>query len=418
MRCQESRKVIMAVARGDATDAERLRLDEHLNTCADCQKERAHWLLLQRLKEVPEPHLSEEAQRQLLARLTALASMTPSTASPAPALRYRPRAAVLMTFAAVAAVLMLLWWRTDSQLLQPKLPPPQAPAVIAQSVAIPKDSLPTLLTGISSDSVQIKGASLFYQAGTQLRVHERERRVELLHGEVEVDVTPSPNGTGQRFRVEAASFVVEVLGTRFRVSEDSVYTLHGRVRVLDPEGHQLAVLGAGQRWTKEPPQALPPEPMHPQYSAASSTSVTPTPKEHVGSAPASTPRPTTARQRIAQARSMLAAGNTALARQRITEAAAAQPTLTQRAAIGLIEAECLLSEQHYEQAIAAYRRVAEQYPSDSAGETAAFAVAQFLSERGDAKAARQALNAYLQRYPSGRFVREVTERLGKDASAP
>lgn len=417
MRCQESRKVIMAVARRNATDADRLLLDEHLNTCTACRKEQAHWLLLQRLKEVPEPHLSEEAQRQILARITALARMNPPKQSPAPALSHRPRAAVLTLFTAVAAVLMLLRWRSDSQPPQPKLSQTQAPPVIAQSVDIPKDVPPTLLAGIPSASVQLKGASLFYQAGTQLRVHESERWVELLHGEVEVDVTPSPNGTGQRFRVQATSFVVEVLGTRFRVTEDSVYTVHGRVRVLDPEGHELAVLGAGQRWTKEPLRTASHGSMAPQPVATSATPVK-TPIVQVEPAQVSTPRPMTTRQKIAQARSLLAAGNTALARQRITEAAAAQPTLTQRAAIGLIEAECLLSEQHYEQAISAYRRVAEQYPSDSAGETAAFAVAQFLSERGDSKAARQALNAYLQRYPSGRFAREVSERLGKDASAP
>jgi len=102
-----------------------------------------------------------------------------------------------------------------------------------------------------------------------------------------------------------------------------------------------------------------------------------------------------------------------LARQRISEALAAEPTRTQRAAIGLLQAECLLGEQRFDVAIKAYQRVAEQFPEDPSGETAAFAVAQFLTERGNSEESRAAIDAYLKRYPNGRFVREVSEKLPK-----
>src|SRR5206468_2180078 len=43
MRCRQARETILAVVRGRATEAERLRLEEHLAGCEPCRVERGQW---------------------------------------------------------------------------------------------------------------------------------------------------------------------------------------------------------------------------------------------------------------------------------------------------------------------------------------------------------------------------------------
>ena len=432
MKCRESRMAILAAARGQATDAERLRLDEHLDTCASCRRERAQWLLMERLSQVPAPHLGNDAQRQMIQRLTMTAiESSERIAEPAPMPQRRPWALGLVA----AAVLALLLWRLERRADPPMVAHAPSVSSSVEQKALPKAAATQVIQGRHDGTMELIGAKILYKANTVLRLHDSGRQVDLLQGEVEVDVTPAHRAQGERFRVQAARFMVEVLGTRFRVTEDSVLTLRGRVRVIDPQGHELAVLTAGERWQVDAPAPVVPiQPTQLQHEPSVATPgapirstipvpALPAPATATSSAapplavapvtPTSRPRPPTARQRIALARSALADGHLDLARQRISEALAAEPTRTQRAAIGLLQAECLLGEQRFDVAIKAYQRVAEQFPEDPSGETAAFAVAQFLTERGNSEESRAAIDAYLKRYPNGRFVREVSEKLPK-----
>lgn len=415
--CREARDAILAAARGQVTEAQRLRLDEHLAGCAACREERGQWMLLERLGSLPPPRLGAAAQQQILRRLVTEPAPAAPRSAPVPA---APRRWAL---GLAAAAVLLLAWR-----LAPRPGAELAAVAPAQREAGPA----TLVEARQGGQVTMQGVTIEYAAGTRLRLREAERQVELLRGEVEVDVTPQRQ-EGARFRVLTAGFIVEVLGTRFRVTEDGVLTLRGRVQVLDRQGRVLSVLGAGERWSAGPAAAAgPADPLRPAAPAAARSEPAPAagrgepapaaPPAPASAQPAEAPRPTgpapqrrpalpSAGRRIAEARSALASGDVALARRRLGEARAAAPSRAQRAALGLIEAECLLSERRYDQAIAAYRGVSQEHADDPAGETAAFAVAQLLSERGAAEEARSALEAYLRRYPQGRFVREVSAKL-------
>jgi TolA-binding protein len=116
-------------------------------------------------------------------------------------------------------------------------------------------------------------------------------------------------------------------------------------------------------------------------------------------------------QRIAEARSALAAGDLELARSRIASALGARPTGRQRAVADLLAAASFLVEGRYEEALAAYRRTAESFGKYPESETAAFAIAQLLCERDSTDEARVALQAYIERYPEGRFVQDARRKL-------
>jgi hypothetical protein len=267
--------------------------------------------------------------------------------------------------------------------------------------------------------VTLAGARVAYRAGTSLRVGEGDRRVDLDGGEVDVEVTPGGPG---RFRVYAPGFIVEVVGTRFIVGADGVRTLHGRVRILDLRERELAVVSAGESWSPGP---------SPAASAAlpSAAAVIPSPARATvrheavsrraarSEPPAASPPPEKpesseiAAALVDQAHRDLAGGDVAGARARLAEAQATARSLRVRASIDLLGADALLVEKRRPEAIAAYRRVAAEHADLPEGEMACFAVAEILCEGGTDDQAREALERYLERYPQGRFVREVNERL-------
>ncbi|MFO0654393.1 MAG: tetratricopeptide repeat protein [Polyangia bacterium] len=408
MQCQKAKTLIVDFARGAVTEDDRAALDAHLVDCVDCRKQQRDWLLLARLGRQTPPGLSADSQRQMLSRLIRQAQTVAKTDSAA---QPSPHRFWMMSVTALAAVFVLLFWRLDRN---------------PQVTQTPQVSAPVQVFASTDGTIEMSGAHVAYLSGTALRIDDAQREVMLEKGEVDVDVSHAKLGTGARFRVRTARFVVEVFGTRFRVTPDTVVTLRGRVKVLSLDGKELATLGAGDRWqlslatvsavsspiapaveTKVEPLAS--SPTSPPRAAAETPVVHP---------PKPAPAPdgnrvvaVSVRQKIALARSALADGNLVLARQKIADAGKSDPSLSQRAALALLEADCLLSERKYPEAIAAYRTVSKQYPEDPSGETAAFALAQFLSERGSKDEARAALDAYLLRYPSGRFASEVQAKI-------
>jgi tetratricopeptide (TPR) repeat protein len=95
----------------------------------------------------------------------------------------------------------------------------------------------------------------------------------------------------------------------------------------------------------------------------------------------------------------------------------AAPKARQRAVAGLLSADALLVESRYAAALAAYRRTMDVFQKYPEGETAAFALAQLLSEMGPQDQAQEAFGRYLERYPNGRFAEEVARKLAS-TSAP
>jgi hypothetical protein len=81
-----------------------------------------------------------------------------------------------------------------------------------------------------------------------------------------------------------------------------------------------------------------------------------------------------------------------------------------RAEAATLRAELALLEGDGAGALRTYRRIAAQYGELTAGENAAFAAAQ-LAARSAPNEARALLEAYLTRYPNGRFVSQAELRL-------
>lgn len=403
--CRQARETMLAHVRRQASEAERLRLEEHLAQCAACSEERAQAGLLEVLRDAPSPTLSGEARARVLRSLTSLPVRQAFTWQ-----RPRFRRQGLLALVAAAAIVFIVGvWPWGGW-----APEDKPPAVASQALpsAAPQLQQETALHARAPGVAEIAGAQVRYQADTAMRLHPAARRIDLLNGEIEVKVE---SRGGEHFRVKAPGFVVEVTGTHFVVRLDGVRTLEGTVRVLDESDHQIAVVRAGESWhvtggwmaaapAPDKPAAAPRREAPPSIKRSS-----PSLPERA-SAPTSAPE-LTAGQLLDEARGILSRGDTAKARQRIALALECGPTPRQRAVAELLGADALLVESRRDLALAAYRRAADEFAAFPEGETASFVAAQLLFERGSRAQARVALEIYLERYPDGRFVREARERL-------
>jgi hypothetical protein len=196
--------------------------------------------------------------------------------------------------------------------------------------------------------------------------------------------------------VVTQDFRVEVLGTRFEVTQSSVVVLRGRVRVVSPSGEERAVLEAGERYDHVAEAELAPEPDAPEPDAPEARA-----REHVNVAAL-----------LTQARDALAAGQLERSRRAIESVLAAKPRASARAEALTLRAELFDVQGDRASAIAAYLEVATRFRTLPAGENALFAAARL--ERSDAKA-HKLLSQYLERYPRGRFVVEAKYRLERSS---
>jgi ferric-dicitrate binding protein FerR (iron transport regulator) len=374
---------MLDVARRTASDAERLEVESHLEGCAACREERATWMLVGALRDQEAPRLPQAAERRVLANLVAARGRVTGLAVA------RTRRPWLVRLAVPAAVLAA------------------AAGVFVGRARVarpPEVAEGQRLDAAEPGAIAFAGAGVSYGAGTALTFHPATRTLELVRGEVDVDVHPDARQPS-RFRVSTPRFVVEVLGTRFVVTSTGVRTLRGRVRVLDRAGHELAVVQAGEAWQGgglPAPAAT--------ERAVRTASEAPAPRAVRTGAPA---RRASVPELLSRGRAALAAGDAALARGFIQRAFDAAPSEHETPAVELLQADALLVERRPDDALAAYRRVARRRARAPEGETAAFAVGQLLFERGSHAEAGGALSDYLARYPQGRFVREARERLAQ-----
>ncbi|HEX7597590.1 MAG TPA: zf-HC2 domain-containing protein, partial [Polyangia bacterium] len=157
--CGQARASILATVRRQASEADRLWLEEHLHGCPACRTEKARWLLMERLREEPAPHLGTDARSRVLRHLTDLPPSEPSL-EPRQFRLGRP----LLAFAACLLVASSLWvWRGGAS----------QPAVEVSSRAT---SIRARTAGVLASA----GAQISYQAGAEFHVQPDRREVQLL----------------------------------------------------------------------------------------------------------------------------------------------------------------------------------------------------------------------------------------------
>lgn len=177
-------------------------------------------------------------------------------------------------------------------------------------------------------------------------------------------------------RVKTSRFVFALRQGHAVFAADGARVLEGEVLVYTLEDRLVATVEAGQSWA--------PEKAEPKPSAASL---------------------------LERARATLAAGEVAQARKLVARALDSAPTARERAQAELFLADAFLVEADADRAVAGYRKVADGWPQLPEGDSAAFAAAQVLLERGRDGEAARALESYLAHHPDGRFAREARERL-------
>ncbi len=378
MSCLRARSVLFEHLRGAVGEAVLLQLDVHLTGCEDCRLERARLSTVGALRDWQPPSLSAAARARIVQKLVAhhpeAEAESESAMVPARS-RRAPRVALLFGALAAAAAALLVWSGGHAPLARMA---PRAMQPIAKAGSQHWDRAGTL---------QFLDAKLAYHAGTAANLQPEARTVALEAGELDV------TGDAQApLRIVTPRFVVTIRQAHAVFAADAVRVLDGQVEVYSLDERRLATVPAGQTWRPEPAPAVVPVAPKPAHEPAPALSVA------------------TALER---ARAALAQGDAPAARRFAHQALAAAPDAHDRAEAELFLAESHLVEQDSDRAVAAYRKVAASYPNLPEGESAAFAAAQVLSERGEHAGAAEALRAYVARYPEGRFAREANERLAE-----
>ncbi len=375
------------------SEAERLRLEHHLEQCAACRQNQAASKLVRDLMRDVSFELSDSTRERLLAK--ALASSGESVREPR---RTRKETMWLASAAVLAACFLggyLAWPSSTGE--HAEATPTARPARDGSSNTASNTAVPEHpATGVQAaeddwfiaevaQTQHFAHATVVLSPATRIRFNAETRTLTLGEGHLEVDVDAAQ---GTPFVVHTQHFQVEVLGTHFTVTPERVHVTHGKVRIRSHSGEELApLLGQGETFAHR-------EPGH-TTSPSQTAEKLEDPKLN-----------------IAKAQSALAQGATSEARSilsRIHQKTLARP---QRAEIATLLAEASLLEREPESAMAAYQAIATRYSDLKAGENAAFAAAQ-LAGRVAPSQERSLLEQYLRAHPKGRFVREATARLEK-----
>ena len=401
MSCGQVGRLSVASAGGHATEAERLELEAHFATCARCAAEHAIVLGATRALRSAEPGVLSSAARERVRR----AALAGRAHAPVTARRFGWPLAGGAVLAMAAAVAIWIGVRNPSELsvIGGDVTVAAAPAAPGQQPGgggAVQAVQGMIVRSARGGEVKLADASTALAPATEIVWRHERRVVELREGSLTVDVVHRP---GQHFEVRTPRFVVEVVGTRFSVDLAGVRTERGTVRVLSLDRKLIGTLEGGHAWRLPTPRAETPPPTPaeaPEPPAAPPAIVAaPAPAED-GSA-----------IRLARARRALARGKAGEARRIVKPLFGLGRDVAAEARA--IHAESYLSEGRHEDAVAAYRVVFRDFPLTPQAESALYAVAQLESEHGRPAEARTALQAYLARYPHGRFAKEAADRLAR-----
>ncbi len=381
-------------------EADRLVLEEHLQTCPRCREEANVLDAIRQTMASTSPASPARLQRAVHSAINR--GLRPE--SPQAGSRVSARLALAAALAAVICVLVLVAW--------PK-PQPRAPAqasvdfsalrahrVVEGSLRIGDQQVG--IDGPVPDNRQmsapelvrlaLEDASVEIDRGSVVSWHSGQTSLALVEGAVRVDLPPRADRT---FRVTTPSFVVEVVGTRFQVTPRSVTVERGKVRVTVP-GQSSVLVSAGERWSI------------PESSAKPAEEITETSSRPSGPSVAAL---------LARARQAIARGEVVAARRDIAAALRSTPTTQQVAEADTLSAECALVAGDSEGAARRYQEVAKQHAGSAAGENALFAAARLAATKGKRAEAVKLFRRYLTQYPDGQFNSEARARLEALASA-
>jgi ferric-dicitrate binding protein FerR (iron transport regulator) len=386
--CHELELLIDREAHG-WSEAERLRVEQHLDACAGCRQLLASSRFVRETLRDAQGGLPETARSRALGRAFASAAVVQKRPS------VRTLGGWLGAGAAVlsAAAALLLWWsgglnasRAPHAVLQTSPAPLEAERYVASERLAPskqaaqqsEPSAPVWIHARARQQHRFGHASVALAAGTRVRFEEADSTLILASGRVDVDVE---DNRSRPFRVTTQHFRVEVLGTRFAVTPQTVVVTRGHVQVFALDGRQLAGdLAAGSSYSYEEKAPVAPGP-------AASAEVW-----------------------LKRAREALLRGEIQGALALVTRAEGSEPRRSDRAEAGTLRAEAALLGKQFAEAIDLYTSVSEQYTDLPAGENAAFAAAQ-LAARNQPARERVLLEGYLARHPHGRFAEEAKRRL-------
>jgi len=391
---------LMAGRASGLSEPERLELEQHLESCSACAADEYD---LYRLvvgtgaREIP--LLNDRARSRAISGALRHATQANDDAPASRAwLRWLLPTATVAAAAAAFAIVVL----TGTNQTGSSGPVVSAHLVLSGAVETHSD---VLRAGMSFDSdtrlsthdgarIAVGHATVALDADTIVAWNADSSTLTLRDGAVRASVDPRPK---LPFRVRTDEFSVEVLGTKFEVTDSGVTVFEGHVRVTDSEGEVLLDdLGAGEAWHVPDELAQRPKRAHKR-------------RAHVA-ARVEPDRPDPA-ELIEQARAHIAAGEVVEARTLLDDALDITREVAQKAEARTLLAECALVEGNHREAIRLYRRVADRYRKMRAGETALFAAARVETRDGHADRARELLQLYLERYPGGRFAEEATSRL-------
>ena len=372
MSCRATREWLHRDA-ASLDEAQRLHLDDHLASCAECRGDRERLRLVREVgTSLPVPPAGARDYSRAIAR--ALVAARPEaravTIEGAPHREPAPRRFWLLPVlaAAVAAAALLVVLSRDHGRLEgrvvhvdrsaPVVPAPPVADVVADGV----------LTGPAK--VELPSLRVALAEQTQVRWTSNDRLIVIEQGKIEIDASGAPA------RVITQRFEVELTDTDASIDKSGVRVRRGTARVVDRSRKLLAQLEAGSDWQPAEP----------------------------------TGKPRTKPANIAQARTQLEAGQHADA-ERTAEAVLARPlSHAEEAEARMFLADLAQATGNLAVAVSRYETVATKFADLPAAESALYAAARIEARRGRVDAARALFDRYLQTYPNGRYAGDVRNK--------
>jgi hypothetical protein len=353
------------------SDADRLRLEQHLPHCRTCREDRASFALLREAgATLPHESIGPRGHARAIAR----ALLEGSAASPTPAPNRLRWSFVAIGAAAAAAAVVIAVATLRREEPVAAIDAPALPAPPDQLAPAPEPPQPVVveLRGAERREVELDGVRARLDEGSVARWDATAATLEIDDGVIDLSVS-------RAVTLRTREFVVQIAAADLRVTPTEIEISRGTV-LLTPSGGEAVQLEAGDRWP------------------------------HRAEPTAKREQPT-ARALLAKARTAFAAGAHADAERYADAALDADPSRAETAEARTVLAECAQALGRTDDAIARYRAIADRFADLPAGETALFTAARLEARRGRDAEARDLFGLYLERYPAGRLADDARRRL-------